>query len=222
MLSQITKRQWIYYGVTLISIFIYSLLSFFAPTNPSSKTFGLTETQIFFLKFTIIIPYFITWALAAYGLSTLEKYIALIKTKDDTIKPLLKSFRTGLIWIVLGTILTSLAGGLQPFFMTNKSLLPIISIGINYMYVFPSLIGFIVIFRGALQLQYSPEMHDRKRVSYLFNTIIIFVISIIYIFLIYTNPTRQFSTNPSIPPTYYLPDIVIALTIVLPIIATWS
>jgi hypothetical protein len=217
-----TMKSWWYYLFGLTAVVVYFCLTFFAPQNTAANALGLTQTQIFFLKFTIVLPYAATWSFAVYGLATLEKYIIAMNKKSDSAIQLLKSFRTGLIWIVLSTILVALIGGLRPYFVENPSSIPIFTIVTNYLYVFPPLVGFIIIFRGVLMLRSSQEMAENKRkTGYPFNTALVLLISAFYIFLIFTNPTRQSSTDPAITATYYLPDIITLLTIVLPILATW-
>jgi len=211
------KRYYLAAGLTSL---IYICLTFFVPRSPNNA-FHFSQLQIALLQITIIIPYAATWWFAAYGLSKLEKYIAFAKEDNATIIMLLRSFRSGLLWIIVGTVLVALIGGIRSYFMTNTAVLPFFTIVTNYLYVFPQLIGFFLMYRGAMQLQASKEMSEHKHNSSLLTTIVVFFIASIYLYLMATNPTRQFSADRTIPATYFLPDILIVLTIALPILASW-
>lgn len=213
--GHVAEQKWGYYAVVAFVSLLYLLLTFFAPQ--AANSFGLSREQIFFLKGTIALPYIATWFFAAYGLSTLELYLAAAKKEDVTMLALLRSFRNGLLWIVTGTIFVALIGGIKSYFAAITALLPVFTIVTNYLYVFPPLIGFLIIYKGVVRLESS----EHKQNSNLFNTIIVLIISAFYIFLISTNPTRQFSADPAIPATYFLPDSLILLTIIIPITLTW-
>lgn len=212
------KQQKIFYVCAVFASLIYLFLTFLAPQT--ANAFNLSPGQILFLKITIALPYLATWIFAAYGLSKLTQYIGEAKPEKTAMMDLFRSYRVGLLWIITGTVLVALIGGVRSYIM-NTSILPSLTIVSNYLYVFPSLFGFIAIFRGTLLLQSSPEMSEHKHREYLLITIIISVIASFYIFLIFTNPSRQFSADPTVAATYYLSDLLILLTIVLPIIITW-
>lgn len=218
MYTSVTNR-WRYYSVGALICLLYVGFTFFAP--PSKNTFGLGQEQILLLKFTITLPYIATWILALYGLSTLGQYLSLAKEKNDILIPLLRSVRTGLFWIFISTVGVAITGAIKAYIMAHKGILPISTIVTNYIYVFPVLIGFIIIYRGVRALHASLEIAEHKHVGYIVTTIIVLMISVFYLFLVFTNPTRQFSSDSTIPATYYLPDILTILTIVIPILITW-
>ncbi len=213
------RQQWVLYGTAFFASLFYALLTYLAPQ--AGNSFGLSKLKLLLLQLTIVIPYALTWFFSAYGLSTLGCYIEAAKSENIALVNLLRNFKTGLLWIVSGTILSAIVGGIKMFFMTDNNILPPMTIVINYLYIFPSLIGFIAIYRGVLQLRLSKEVSGNKPVSYIFTTFIVLLISGSYVYLLYTNPTRQFSADPTIPATYFLPDSLILITIVLPIIVSW-
>lgn len=214
------KKQKLYYSIAVGASVLYLFLTFSAP--PASNTFGFSPLQILLLKTTIALPYIATWILGVYGLSTLERYIDQTKEKNDGVIKLLSFLRTGILWILIGTIFVALLGGIRTaYFAENTNIRPLFTIATNYLYVFPQLIGFVLIYKGVARLHAAEEMSQHKHTSYLFTTFVVFLISCIYVFLLATNPTRQFSSDPALPATYYLPDILILLTIVIPILASW-
>jgi hypothetical protein len=217
--DQSTNFKITLYCIAFLASLIYVFISFVG--SETNNDFNFSATQLLLLRITIILPYIATWFFAAYGLSVLNKYIIEAKPEDLTIISLLRSFKNGLLWITLGTIFATLINGMDSYFADSADVLQFITIVTNYLYVFPALIGFILIYRGMRNLRLSPEISGHSHRGYLLTTFIIILISSFYFFLIYTNPTRQFSADPSIQPTYYLPDIFILLTIICPIIITW-
>jgi len=200
---------------------MYICLSLFAPKNSFNSPFKLTQLQIFLIQFTVTVPYIITWFLAIYGLSTLADYLEVQKDNHSNIHILLRSFLKGLSWIIMGTILVTLIGGVKQYFTSNSSILPLFTIVTNYLYVFPLLLGFITMYLSVRQLRTSEEIPNSKRSGYELNTIIVVLLGSFYLFFLSTNTSRQFSTLPLLPPTYYLPDWAILLTLVIPILVTW-
>lgn len=216
----LTTRQKVYYTAGLLAALLYLYLSFFAPQNPSSNAFDLSPAQRFFLRLTILIPYIATWVFGVFGLAALDRYVALTKGSNDVLGSLLRSLRTGFTWIIAGTISVALVGAIRSYVVPDNDTLPLFTIISNYLHVFPPLIGFLIIYRGAINLRSRPEMSEYKHGGHVPSTAIVLFISAFYIFLISTNPTRQ-ALQGSGAATYYLPDVIIGLTIVLPILVTW-
>lgn len=214
------NKQWLYYGIASLASITYVLLTFFTPASSSSARLGLSQEQIFFLRFTIALPYVVTWFLAMYGLSRLKHYINSTK-KKDLLTTLLRYIWLGFLWIVLGTISAAIIGGVRQYFNTNTDVYPIITIILNYFYVFPSLIGYVVFYLGVKKLRNVEELALYKKPSYFFNTLLVLIISVFYIYLVFTNPAREFSSDPDLRPTYFLPDPVIIATIISPLVITW-
>ena len=133
------KKQWIYYGIGVTASVIYLLLTFLAPAT--SNAFGLSSLQILLLKITVALPYIATWIFGVYGLSTLDKYIELTKDKNDNMTNTLIFLRSGLLWIIMGTILVGVIGSARSYFATNTEIRPLFTIVTNYLYIFPQLIG---------------------------------------------------------------------------------
>src|SRR6266403_1167647 len=217
--NKTSTSQRLYYAIAGTASILYLCLTFFAPQ--ANNIFGFSPLQIFLLKVTVALPYIAAWWFAVYGLSTLEKYIAAAKEENDVMIRLLGSVRNGLLWIIVSTVLVALIVGIRSYFANNIDIRPFFTIITNYLYVFPQLIGFFLIYRGVYQLQSSKEMSEHKHASHFLTAFVVFFISSIYLYLMATNPTRQFSANPTIPATYYLPDILVIFTIALPILASW-
>ncbi len=216
---QAVGYYFLYFGIAIGSGLIYLLLMLLAPT--SHNVFDLDQGLLGFLRSAIALPYIISWIFAAYGLLTLQRYVNEAKAEDVVMLELLSSIRRGLLWVVAGSILVTISSSAKIYLALNTELIPFFTIVINYLYVIPSLIGFFIIYRGVRKLLLSQKLTAHGRASYLLNTLIVLGISSFYIFLIYTNPTRQFTSNPLIPATYYLPDVVTVITIIIPIIITW-
>lgn len=209
----------LYYGTALFASLLCLVLAFAAPQ--ASDVFSLSVRQLFFLKGTIALPYIATWFFAAYGLSALDRYVTEAKAESPAVLTLLRCFRNGLLWLAAGTVCVALVGAIKSFLPVNSSSVSLATIVTNYLYVLPQLVGFLVICRGAILLQSSPEMSGHRHGGYFLSVLLTAVVASFYLFLFYTNPARQFSADPNVLPTYYLPDAAVLLTVVVPIVASW-
>lgn len=214
-------NKWFYYSIAFLASLTYVGLIMFTPASPSASRLGLNQGELLLLRFTIAVPYIITWFLAMYGLSALDKYLQSSKKKSDAIIKLLHSFWVGLLIVALGTLVVGVLGGVRPYFYPNTPPYQLLTIIMNYLYVFPPLIGFFLMFKKISQLRLSKELSGYKQRSYVSNTIIVIIVAIFYLFLLFTNPLRQASSDPTIPATYYLSDGFIIGTIAVPLMVAW-
>lgn len=141
--------------------------------------------------------------------------------KQDTVSSLaLKATHNGLVWIIFSVVITALLSSLRT---ASPDLFPVLTILINYLYVFPLLIGFWIMYQG---LRSAIGMQEQKTRSFFGNdmpikTLMVLIVASFYVFLIFTNPNRQDAINSFTPASYYLPDFLIIATLIIPVIVTW-
>ncbi|HSX02565.1 MAG TPA: hypothetical protein VLI05_04625 [Candidatus Saccharimonadia bacterium] len=208
------------YSLLGVAIVLYLGFTSFAPTT--SSAIHLEPIQLMLLRLTLTIPYLITWVLGVYGLTLLDDYLRSKATAGREFAPLMAGLRRGLWWVVIGLVVSAIIGSLRPYF-TEPISKPVITIITNYLYVFPLLIGVWEIFRGIEQLKaaYRKIMAQSPLSDAIIKTIIILVIGAFYVFLVFTNPNRQVPQSNLILASYYLPDWLIVLTIIVPVFVTW-
>jgi len=151
------------YGVAFFASLLYVVLTFAAPQTDNA--FDLGPQMLVFLKGTIALPYVLTWFSAAYGLSALGRYVGEARGESPAVLALLRSFRDGLLWLASGTVCVALVGAIKPFLPETANAVSLVTILTNYLYVFPQLIGFLVIYRGVVRLQSSKEVPGLPPIS---------------------------------------------------------
>ena len=216
-MAYINSSNWL--GSTLLAsaIVVYLGLTLFAPQPQNSL--GLTPLQVSLLRLSVTIPYILSWAVAGYGLLVLGGYIRSLK--DESAASLaLRAMHNGLSWIIFSTIITALLSSLRS---GSPELFPALTILINYLYVLPLLVGFWIMYKG---IRSAIALQEGKVGSFLGNdigikTLIIMILSFVYVFLVFTNPNRQEPVSLTTPASYYLSDLMIIFTLILPTIMAW-
>lgn len=206
---------WIFTLLVLIAGAVYIYFTFTAPPTESSKRLGLVGMTLFVIQFTFILPFIATWILGAVAAGNLKRYESSLT--DPSIRKGYRYFAIGTIFLVLELVVAQLAGLPRNFFQENLSVIADLSILVNYIHVFFPLMGFIFFFRGAQQLSSKKAAKDTGLTS----LIIVMLLGVIYSALIFTNSTRQVSLIADVRPTYFIPDILIVATIIIPTLIAW-
>ncbi len=210
--SHQSNRNWFTYSLVLILWLAYTFLTFQAPQANSNQQFNLTPTQLSLLKLTIVLPYLAIWFAAAFGLLRFKRYVSTIFESPDG--HALSKIGTGLDLLVFGLIFSAVLGATRSFFLDAPNLLRTVAILINYSYVLIPLAAFWMLFSGSrdllLQLK-GVSISNTKKVILL---TILGLLAIIYLWLIVTNTT--------VSATYYMPHILVLLTIGLPALVSWG
>lgn len=209
-----------YFGPFALVAVAYVLLTYFAPQAARNNSLQLSQMQITILKFTITLPYLITWTLAAYGFFALGQY-TMSKHEKNEFTPVLRALHKGLAWIIFGMLATGLLGAVQPYVTSQPHVVPVLTIITNYLYVFPLLVGFWVMHRGIVSSLSGRNILGKQYGDKFIRTVIVLIIMAFYIFLIFTNPNRQIALDATTPATYYLSDLMIIFTLIIPVFATW-
>lgn len=214
--QKIKKNGWLFTALVAISGAIYAYFSITAPSTASGEQLGLTGIKLFIVQITIIIPFIFTWIMGAIAVKKLKSYSETIG--DESESKAFKLFSIGITYLVAGLVISQLIGLLKNFFQENISIIAFITILVNYINILFPLIGFILLWRGAKLL--SPMVKSWKD-AHLVSIIIVIIIGIIFSLLIFTNQTRQVSLVASIQPTYFISDILIVISIILPTLTMW-
>ena len=217
--EKLKDRNFLYYGLILAAWLLYMYLTFYAPLTPAVKTLGLHEFQLNLLRITITIPYLAIWLVTMYGILKLNSYVK--RTRQFPDGKALSKLASGLLILLIGVVFSSVLSALRSFLTFNSEVLAPITILINYSYVVFPLIGFLFIFLGSkdiIKIVKKATIPAGQKIVYLAPLLLF---AVLYVWFIFTNPIRQISTEPTIPATYYLPDSLIILTIILPVIIGW-
>jgi hypothetical protein len=208
------------YAFVLLAEAAYAVLTIMAPRNPSQNALGLTPFELMLLQLTIVVPYMVAWLAGTRGALGFRSCGAVIP--EDEGGRGFRAFGYGVAMLVAGSLLTALIGACRSYAAPGSSAVVAVTIVNNYVYVLTSLLAYVFLFRGAGRLVGKAENRAYGRDDLLMAVILGIVIAGLYAPLVYTNPARQVPVDPGSVATYYLPDALIALTIILPFAVAWT
>ncbi|HTM68515.1 MAG TPA: hypothetical protein VL426_04395 [Candidatus Binatia bacterium] len=211
-----TTRHTRAYLVTLALWTAYAALNFLTPTT-ENNALGLSPVSLALIRVSIVVPYLLAWLAGTYGALTLFDAAKSMPEKED--RSAFRQIAMGILILLGGVIVTSFVSGIRSYMMPSGRDVSSFVIVINYLYVFVPLAGFFYIFNGAGRLRGAPGT-ELSAAWAICGTALLLLFSALYVWLIFTNPTRQTSSDPKIAPSYFLPDAAIVLTIVIPFLAT--
>lgn len=219
MNNKISKKYgplfFIFIGTAAI-VYLFFVLS--APIATSSPALQAYTTKIKFVRLVLSVGYIIFWFCGAYAITKLETYNNLIKghTESDAFKKIYQ----GLVILTAGMVLWPVVSSSRATVLQNPDLVRGLTMLFNYTMILPTLMGFYLINKGSKKLLAVVDIKKTERFSNLLPGLVLFLALPIYLWLIFTNPQRSV-TSAGVPSTFYLPDYLILLTIVLPAMASW-
>jgi len=208
------------YAGVLLAEAAYAVLTIMAPRTPSQNALGLTPLQLMLLQLTIVVPYMVAWLAGTRGALGFKSCSEMIPEAEGGRG--FRGFGFGVAMLVAGSLLTALIGAWRPFAAPGSAAVVAVTIVNNYVYVLTSLLASVFMFRGAGRLVGKDANRAYGRDDLVMAVILGVVIAGLYAPLVYTNPSRQVSLNAAVAASYYLPDALIALTIILPFIVAWT
>lgn len=221
MPQPITEKKkdyaWIFYAIILAFGVIYIYFTITTPTTASSERLGLVGLKKLIVQITFILPYIATWLFGTIAVVNLRR--AQMRVQNTIVRSAYGHFAFGIACLVSAMILAAIMGQLRSYYQDNTSFVMFVTILNNYIWALLPLFGFILLYRGARNL--IVESGKRFLDLDIMSIAVTLLLGTAYSFLVFTNSSRQVSLDPSIPATYYLPDVLIFVTIIVPILATW-
>ncbi len=218
-----SQRKFFTLGALVVLIFfiLYVVLTFITPqTATSQEQFQISDTTLFWIRLSIVVPYFLMWFATFYSMRVLK----LVSEKTGEFAALGKSFSLGFLLLLIGTIATTTLGAARSFLVfSSPSFLPILTILINYLYAFLPLGAFLVMYYGLKKSEQPDTIPAKQSDGAMMQSILTaIVIGLAYVPLIFSNSNRQIAFSIDTPASYYLPDFLIIITLVLPILVGWA
>jgi len=215
------KYKWLYYGAAFLVWLAYSAATF-SPGSlaDTAQKYHLPMFGVILIFASIELPFLICWLFGTAGWLYFRAYVHTMP--DNTAHR--RGYRlvlAGLAILVLGLIVPSIISTLYARFVDAQPG-PIRTWISTYTGIIFPLIGFFVASLGSRRLLESLKLKAEPWLKSPTAVVPIVVFAAFYLGLIFTNPGRQLPTAPGLTATYYLPDILIILTIVLPVVATWA
>lgn len=210
-----------YYLWFIALAFTYSLLILMVPPDASVLVrYGLTPGIARLVSLSLAIPVMTIWFMAFYGFIQFKQYANLIKKNQDGQS--LAKVANGLMVLAFGLPLGSLCStALNYIAARNSSLIPATVIINNYIMLGFVLVGFAIIYQGTKSLTELTQNQERRSVYDSFAVALLVIFSIAYCYITLTNPARQFPPAGVRRAAYYMSDIPLIFTIIVPYLFVW-
>ncbi len=202
-----------------VFILIYIGQAFVMPVSSGTlQRFHLTEFQYHETLLAVAIPYVIIWSIALVGYLRLKAYCAALgKSKDGQAFEYLTK---GMFWFTLWLPLSTLIGVYGEYaYHDHVDFTPNIVRMIVYANIILLVPPFLYVYRGSTELL---KVAKTKVPNPTFKSTIGFItFASMYTFVVMHDSARQIAVNANTPATYYLPDWLILLTVVIPRLLLW-
>ncbi len=213
------KRKW-QYGLALAVWLVYLVLSYNPAQNAASAAkYHLSSLVLIILSASLSLPFLVCWLLGVAGWSYLREYTHRLSGGVD--QKGYQNILRGLTILIIGLMLPAFISSLYVHY-SGSATGPVRTWVTTYSNLIFPLVGFSLMYLGSRQLLQSLQLKTTPWAKFTTVLIPISVFAIFYVSMVFSNPARQTSADPSLPATYFLPDVLIVLTIVVPVIVTWG
>ncbi len=212
------ESRWRFTVLILLLWGAYCGITLVTPQDPAALKYHLSTLTLNLLIVSVSLPYLICWQFAVSGWLHVREFAH--NQPRGVERNGFAKIAYGLLALVASLVIPTLVRA-GYVYISHDSRSAGWNIFNNYMGITFPLLGFLLMFIGSLQIvsQITPKITRLAKVTTVFFPVALF--SVFYLFMIFANPTRQTSLDPSVQPTYFLPDRLIIGTIILPVIATW-
>ena len=213
------ELRWRFTILILLLWGVYCGITLLTPQDPAAvEKYHISTLTLNLLVVSVSLPYLICWLFGISGWLHLREFAS--KQPRGAEHGGFTKIAYGLLALVASLVVPTLVRAVYTY-ISHDSTSAGWNIFSNYMGIFFPLLGFLLMFMGSLQIssQITPKVTRLAKAITVFFPVALF--SVFYLFMIFANPTRQTSLDPSVQPTYFLSDSMIVGTIILPVIATW-
>lgn len=201
----------------LFLIIAYIGLTYATPPDAASQQkYQLSDTEIQLLRSTLTIPIVAIWLVAYYGYSKFKRYAETIgKSKESEAW---NNLVNGLLLLALYLPISSTVSSLGTYIRYKNPGLTEESVMItNFTNIILLLVSFVLLYKGASKLITRIKTPISSGWEIL-ATGSVLVASSIFAYLTLSNQYRSNPISSSVPASYYLPDWLLIITIVIPYI----
>jgi hypothetical protein len=188
------------------------------PDQTTLAKYHVTVSQVHELSLAIAVPYVLIWIVALLGYLRLRSYTSYLGNGKDA--PGFRTLATGVFLLTLWLPLSTLAANLAAAYYNNHpsataNLIRLLTYG-NLLLLFPA---FYLLYDGARKLLRTTKARREGMVQW--QTITYIVFSALYVFVTFADDARQVAIGDAQTATYYLPDWLTLLTVVIPRLIMW-
>jgi hypothetical protein len=218
-LARLLYKNWQISSVFLLLAAVYLWVSLTNKPSPATlEKYNISDSQLHLLVLTIAVPYIIIWVIGLVGYLRLRSYTKYLgKGKDGVgFRTVARGVFLFTLWLPLSTLLASLA---NRYYGNHPTLTEELTWLVNYINLFILLPAFWLINSGA---EYLVRTTKAKWVGMSRFQVVAFTwVMAIYVFVTFQDSARSVPDVAGDAATYYMPDWVILLTIILPRIFMW-
>lgn len=202
-----------------IMALVYLLQSLLATPDPSIlHKYQISATQLHLVGLAVAAPYIVIWGIAAAGYLWLHRYAQSLKGTSDG--DAFAVISRGVFWLLIWMPVASVAGGLvNDLGREYPHSVELWTILLNYFNLLLLLPGFIYAYIGSRRL--LGTLRKRLDIYSLWLTLAFIAFAVLYTFLTLSDDARQTPHGDMTSATYYLDDIWIVLTVIIPRLISW-
>jgi hypothetical protein len=201
----------------LLSI-VYLLQSVIYTTNKASLAkYHISQAEAKAVVLTVVIPYLVIWGIALAGYIRLSTYANKIgRTKDgEAFQTISRGVLLLALWLPVSAVVSAQFSHIYQNHLSLTAALTILSNYINLAILVPA---FIIVYKGSQKLLGVIKLHERISIRTVFLAV---VFSSLYTWLVLSDSARRYPTHTAMTASYYQPDWLIILTIIIPRLVMW-
>ncbi|HET9098550.1 MAG TPA: hypothetical protein VFN51_02945 [Candidatus Saccharimonadales bacterium] len=205
--------------IYLLLIVAYLYQSLVVPPNPSTlHLYHITAGHLKLLLLTIEIPYVVIWLIAFYGFLRLRDYATKIRGEKDGqgFFTLSQGLFLLVLWLPISSVMTNFFKQYYTGHPASTASLVRLQVYIDLLLL---LVGFYLIYLGSQRL--LKVISDTKFSASLPIILLFIAYASFYVMLALHDPSRRYPADGVAVATYYEPDWLITLTVLIPRLCYW-
>ena len=204
------------YPVLALLSVIYVALTLLAPIKPNN--FDLSNMQVRLLQLTLVVPILVIWFLIVFGGVRFKNYALLIKGSDEAKGTSLVA--NSLLFIGFGGIIVNIFNLGHNF--VGAQLTEEFTIAHNLLNVLVQLGSYGLLYVGSTHLLKSIGVKGADARKSIYPQLAMSVAIAAYGALMFLNPYRNSTPDPAKYNSFYLPDGLLLILVVIPYVLSWS
>jgi hypothetical protein len=212
------RSKWRFTTLILLIWSVYCLIQLLTSRGASVSKYHIAPFIFNLLIVSVMLPYLVCWL---YAISAWMHVKELTENlQPGTERDGFARIALGLLVLVVSLIVPDIAAATYSYLGYSSSN-PDWNILNNYVGILLPLLGTFLMYQGSSRIvkHIQPKIGGLAKATTVLFPVALF--SVFYLFMVFSNPTRQTSTDPSVMPTYFLPDGMIVATIIAPVVANW-
>lgn len=213
-----SKLAFTYYTLLALLSALYVGLTLLSPIR--NNAYNLSTLQIHLIQLSFVVPILLIWLLIVFGGVRFKKYAHTIADTEEGKG--LGLVANSLLLLGFGGILASIIN-LGTNFVSNRQLIEEFAIGRNYLNVLIALVSYSVLYIGSRRLLTTVDIKASSHAarSYLPTVLLVLAVAT-YAAMMFLNPYRNSTPDPTKISSFYLPDWLLLTTIILPYALIWA